>query len=125
MPDQVVRDPEIPLAVARAPSTSGRRAARAAAGVPAMPVAAPVPTPTAIDLVALRRDLLSTVTIQHPQASLAMIDRAFDLAVEAHRSQVRASGEPYVAHPIASAIALQILSPPAGASPPARPRAKR
>jgi len=109
MPDQVVRDPEIPLAVARAPSTSGRRAARAAAGVPAMPVAAPVPTPTAIDLVALRRDLLSTVTIQHPQASLAMIDRAFDLAVEAHRSQVRASGEPYVAHPIASAQILAEL----------------
>ncbi len=109
MPDQVVRDPEIPLAAARAPSTSGRRGARAAAGVPAIPVAAPVPTPTAIDLVALRRDLLSTVTIQHPQASLAMIDRAFDLAVEAHRSQVRASGEPYVAHPIASAQILAEL----------------
>ncbi len=109
MPDQVVRDPETPLAAARAPSTSGRRGARAAVGVPAVPVAAPVPTPTAIDLEALRRDLLSTVTIQHPQASLAMIDRAFDLAVEAHRSQVRASGEPYVAHPIASAQILAEL----------------
>ena len=109
MPDQVVRDPEIPLAAARAPSTSGHRGARAGVGVPAMPVAAPVPTPTAIDLVALRRDLLSTVTTQHPQASLAMIDRAFDLAVEAHRSQVRASGEPYVAHPIASAQILAEL----------------
>ncbi len=78
-------------------------------GAPAVPVAGPVPTPTAIDLEALRRDLLSTVAIQHPQATLAMIDRAFDLAVEAHRSQVRASGEPYVAHPIASAQILAEL----------------
>ncbi len=38
-----------------------------------------------------------------------MVDRAFDLAIEAHSSQVRASGEPYVTHPIASAQILADL----------------
>jgi guanosine-3',5'-bis(diphosphate) 3'-pyrophosphohydrolase len=39
----------------------------------------------------------------YPQADLDTIGAAFDLAVEAHADQLRASGEPYVTHPIASA----------------------
>ncbi len=38
-----------------------------------------------------------------------MVEQAFDLAVEAHSMQVRASGEPYVTHPIASAQILAEL----------------
>ena len=39
----------------------------------------------------------------YPQADLAGVNQAFDLAVEAHAGQTRASGEAYVIHPIASA----------------------
>jgi guanosine-3',5'-bis(diphosphate) 3'-pyrophosphohydrolase len=55
------------------------------------------------DLVALRTQLIDTVAGHYPQADLAPIGAAFDLAVEAHEGQLRATGEPYVTHPIASA----------------------
>jgi guanosine-3',5'-bis(diphosphate) 3'-pyrophosphohydrolase len=58
------------------------------------------PTPS---LDRMRKDLVATVVRHYPMADLAQIDRAFDLAVEAHALQVRASGEPYVTHPIAAA----------------------
>jgi GTP diphosphokinase / guanosine-3',5'-bis(diphosphate) 3'-diphosphatase len=55
------------------------------------------------DLVALRAHLLETVAGHYPQADLTPVGAAFDLAVEAHEGQRRATGEPYVTHPIASA----------------------
>ncbi|HEV8545638.1 MAG TPA: RelA/SpoT family protein, partial [Candidatus Limnocylindrales bacterium] len=55
------------------------------------------------DLAGLRRRLLETVAGHYPQADLTPIGAAFDLAVEAHDGQRRATGEPYVTHPIASA----------------------
>jgi len=115
MPDQVVRDPEVPLAAARAASSGARRGARRemdaldVVDVQPIPATGPVPAAKALDLVALRRHLLAAVAKHHPQADLSMIDRAFDLAVDAHSSQVRASGEPYVAHPIAAAQILAEL----------------
>jgi guanosine-3',5'-bis(diphosphate) 3'-pyrophosphohydrolase len=51
----------------------------------------------------LRRTLLATVRGHYPQADLSGVNEAFDLAVEAHKGQLRASGEAYVIHPIASA----------------------
>ena len=51
----------------------------------------------------LRSQLLETVSGHHADADLDLIGRAFDLAVEAHEGQRRASGEPYVTHPIAAA----------------------
>ncbi|HKF84642.1 MAG TPA: bifunctional (p)ppGpp synthetase/guanosine-3',5'-bis(diphosphate) 3'-pyrophosphohydrolase [Candidatus Limnocylindrales bacterium] len=104
MAEPVVRDPEVPLAATRqapAPARRGPRREGAAAGTTA---SAP-----AWDLEALRRDLHGALRAQHPQADLALVDRAFDLAVEAHQTQVRASGEPYVTHPIASAQILAEL----------------
>jgi GTP diphosphokinase / guanosine-3',5'-bis(diphosphate) 3'-diphosphatase len=59
--------------------------------------------PGEVDLGALRDQLVATVREHYPQADLSPIERAFDLAVEAHKSQRRATGEPYVTHPIASA----------------------
>ena len=44
-----------------------------------------------------------------PGADLEPVGRAFDLAVAAHEGQKRASGEPYVIHPIASAQILAEL----------------
>jgi GTP diphosphokinase / guanosine-3',5'-bis(diphosphate) 3'-diphosphatase len=51
----------------------------------------------------LRGQLLETVVGHHPDADVDLLGRAFDLAVEAHEGQRRASGEPYVTHPIAAA----------------------
>ncbi|HET7701850.1 MAG TPA: bifunctional (p)ppGpp synthetase/guanosine-3',5'-bis(diphosphate) 3'-pyrophosphohydrolase [Candidatus Limnocylindrales bacterium] len=60
-------------------------------------------TPGEVDLAALRTQLVETVRKHYPQSDLAPVERAFDLAVEAHAEQKRATGEPYVTHPIASA----------------------
>ncbi len=57
----------------------------------------------------LRRDLLASLERHYPQADLEPVSLAFDLAVEAHGDQKRASGEPYVTHPIASAQILADL----------------
>ena len=54
-----------------------------------------------------RADPEGAVVIGKPD--LGPVERAYDLAVEAHAGQVRASGEPYVTHPIASAQILADL----------------
>jgi len=59
--------------------------------------------PAAIDLVALEASLLASIVEHHPAADLEPVRQAFALAVLAHEGQLRATGEPYVAHPIASA----------------------
>jgi len=55
------------------------------------------------DLEALQNQLIETVAKHYPQADLQPVRDAFDLAVVAHTGQMRATGEPYVTHPIASA----------------------
>ncbi|ROR74328.1 RelA/SpoT family protein [Bogoriella caseilytica] len=56
--------------------------------------------PTAI------KPLLVIVEANHPQADLALISRAYEVAEVAHRGQQRKSGEPYITHPIAVATIL-------------------
>jgi guanosine-3',5'-bis(diphosphate) 3'-pyrophosphohydrolase len=58
---------------------------------------------------AARGPLMESLRSHHPQADLAVVERAFAVAVEAHGGQVRVSGEPYVMHPIASAQILADL----------------
>jgi GTP pyrophosphokinase len=58
---------------------------------------------------ALRGALKAALAEHHGNADLDPVDRAFDLAVEAHAGQKRATGEPYVTHPIASAQILADL----------------
>ncbi|HEY3165195.1 MAG TPA: bifunctional (p)ppGpp synthetase/guanosine-3',5'-bis(diphosphate) 3'-pyrophosphohydrolase [Candidatus Limnocylindrales bacterium] len=65
--------------------------------------ASPAGAATSADLGELRAKLLATVREHYPQADLSSVEGAFDLAVEAHEGQRRATGEPYVTHPIASA----------------------
>ncbi len=55
---------------------------------------------------ALRHELLAEVAAHHPGGDLDLVERAFDLAVEAHAGQLRATGEAYVTHPIAAARTL-------------------
>src|SRR5262245_30064883 len=51
-------------------------------------------------------NLIETVRRDEPKADIASIERAIAFAVEAHGDQKRASGEPYVTHPIAAAQIL-------------------
>src|SRR6187431_2344966 len=104
MAEPVVRDPEVPLAATKQAPASARRGPRRDGGAAGATAKAP-----AWDLESLRRELHATLRAHHPQADFEAVDRAFDLAVEAHQSQVRASGEPYVTHPIASAQILAEL----------------
>jgi guanosine-3',5'-bis(diphosphate) 3'-pyrophosphohydrolase len=61
------------------------------------------------DLEALRRQLYAAILAEHPGADLEGVGKAFDLAVVAHEGQPRATGEPYVTHPIATAQMLAEL----------------
>ena len=54
----------------------------------------------------LRRELLAAVVASMPGADTASVGRAFDFAVVAHEGQLRATGDPYVTHPIAVAFTL-------------------
>jgi guanosine-3',5'-bis(diphosphate) 3'-pyrophosphohydrolase len=65
--------------------------------------------PPKIDLDALKRQLTASVADHYPQADLEPVMRAFDLAVDAHAGQSRATGEEYVTHPIATAQVLAEL----------------
>ncbi|MEO5724023.1 MAG: bifunctional (p)ppGpp synthetase/guanosine-3',5'-bis(diphosphate) 3'-pyrophosphohydrolase [Ilumatobacteraceae bacterium] len=47
--------------------------------------------------------LLTAYRRRHPKAPVAMINRAYETAKEAHRNQVRSSGESYINHPMAVA----------------------
>src|SRR5947208_2161688 len=47
--------------------------------------------------------LLATYRAIHPRANTGIITRAYSVAAEAHRHQVRKSGEPYINHPLAVA----------------------
>jgi GTP pyrophosphokinase len=73
------------------------------------PVVAPDPTGEGPDLEALRSALYAAILAEHPGANLEGVGQAFDLAVIAHEGQRRATGEPYVTHPIASAQILAEL----------------
>ncbi|MEX1173379.1 MAG: HD domain-containing protein, partial [Chloroflexota bacterium] len=62
-----------------------------------------------IDLEVLRVALKTSLAEHHPTTDPGRVDQAFDLAVQAHATQRRATGEPYVTHPIASAQILAEL----------------
>jgi guanosine-3',5'-bis(diphosphate) 3'-pyrophosphohydrolase len=118
MAEPVVRDPEIPLASTAEPAPRQRRGPRRS-GTAATPrrTTRRAVDPALWDIEGMRTRLLETLREQHPQADLGVVERAFDLAVTAHANQVRASGEPYVTHPIASAqILSELLSDPVAAA---------
>ncbi len=53
--------------------------------------------------------LLQTVRETHPKADLSVIERAYDVAEQAHEGQVRKSGDAYITHPLAVATILAEL----------------
>lgn len=46
-------------------------------------------------------EIMRLAKANHPKADLSIIERAFLVADEAHRPQIRKSGEPYITHPLA------------------------
>ena len=57
----------------------------------------------------LYRDLISRVQKYHPSDDISLIEKAYNLAYEAHKTQVRKSGEPYIIHPLCVSIILADL----------------
>jgi guanosine-3',5'-bis(diphosphate) 3'-pyrophosphohydrolase len=53
--------------------------------------------------------LLKTLRTTHPKAELRPVVRAYEVAVDGHKGQLRRSGEPYVTHPLAVAEILADL----------------
>ena len=57
----------------------------------------------------LHKKLFDTIRDYHPSSDLSLIEKAFQLAKQAHKDQKRKSGEPYLIHPICVAIILAEL----------------
>jgi len=53
--------------------------------------------------------LIARIRKYHPSTDVSMIKKAYDLANNAHRNQVRKSGEPYIIHPLWVSIILASL----------------
>ncbi len=51
-------------------------------------------------------NLISKIRAYHPSDNLTMIEKAYELADNAHKGQLRKSGEPYIIHPLAVAQIL-------------------
>lgn len=57
----------------------------------------------------LYQDLISCVKKYHPSDDITMIEKAYRIASQAHKDQLRKSGEPYIIHPLNVAIILAEL----------------
>lgn len=53
--------------------------------------------------------VLQAVRTNHPRADLSVIEQAYVVAENAHRGQLRKSGDPYITHPVAVATILAEL----------------
>lgn len=58
----------------------------------------------------LYKELIRKVEGSHSKTELAVIDKAYNVAKDAHKNQKRKSGEPYIIHPICVAIILAELN---------------
>jgi len=52
------------------------------------------------------RDLLRKIRAYRPNDDLALVKKAYDFSLEHHTGQTRASGEPYLVHPLEVALVL-------------------
>jgi GTP pyrophosphokinase len=58
---------------------------------------------------ALYEELINRVRKYHPSDDISLIEKAYKTAYDAHKDQVRKSGEPYIIHPLCVAIILADL----------------
>ncbi len=54
----------------------------------------------------LYEDLKNAIRVYHPSPDFSELDRAYQVASEAHQGQLRKSGEPYIIHPLCVCIIL-------------------
>lgn len=57
----------------------------------------------------LYQDLIERVRKYHPSDDISLIEKAYHTAYDAHKDQVRKSGEPYIIHPLCVSIILADL----------------
>ena len=57
----------------------------------------------------LYEDLVKNIRKYHPSDDLGMVEKAYQIARDAHKDQKRKSGEPYIIHPLCVAIILADL----------------
>ena len=57
----------------------------------------------------LYQELIEKIKTYHPSNDYSMVEKAYKLAVEAHKDQKRKSGEPYIIHPLKVAYILAEL----------------
>ena len=57
----------------------------------------------------LYQELISSVHKYHPSADTTLIEKGYRVAYDAHKGQVRKSGEPYIIHPLCVGIILADL----------------
>ena len=57
----------------------------------------------------LYQRLIATIREYHPSGDISQIEKAYQVAKEAHKEQKRKSGEPYIVHPLCVAIILAEL----------------
>ena len=57
----------------------------------------------------LYEELIASVRKYHPSTDISLIEKAYRIASEAHKGQVRKSGEAYIIHPLCVAIILAEL----------------
>lgn len=62
-----------------------------------------------VDPELLYQELINHVYKYHPSDDVSMIEKAYNVAKEAHKNQTRKSGEPYIIHPLNVAIILAEL----------------
>ncbi|MDE7044239.1 MAG: HD domain-containing protein, partial [Acetatifactor sp.] len=62
-----------------------------------------------VDPELLYQELINHVHKYHPSDDVTMIEKAYNVAKEAHKDQTRKSGEPYIIHPLNVAIILAEL----------------
>ena len=58
---------------------------------------------------ALYDQLIQTIQAYHPSTDISMIEKAYNIARDAHQEQKRKSGEPYIIHPLCVSIILAEL----------------
>ena len=56
----------------------------------------------------LYQELIASVRKYHPSTDISMIQKAYEVASDAHKDQKRKSGEPYIIHPLCVAIILAV-----------------
>lgn len=57
----------------------------------------------------LYEDLIGRIKKYHPSGDITLIEKAYKIASDAHKEQVRKSGEPYIIHPLCVALILADL----------------